>query len=72
MTIDIPKLGTMACLNADGLRTLLRTCVPEIPNMFEKNLRYPEYDAATVQGQTGVRVSRHVITVTSASISACI
>jgi lysine 6-dehydrogenase len=42
-TIDIPKLGTMACLNADGLRTLLRTCVPEIPNMFEKNLRYPEY-----------------------------
>ena len=43
MTIDIPKLGTMACLNADGLRTLLRTCAPEIPNMFEKNLRYPEY-----------------------------
>jgi saccharopine dehydrogenase-like NADP-dependent oxidoreductase len=42
-TIEIPRLGTMACLNADGLRTLLRTCAPEIPNMFEKNLRYPEY-----------------------------
>jgi len=41
--VDIPKLGPMACLNADGLRTLLRSCVPEIPNMFEKNLRYPEY-----------------------------
>ncbi len=43
MTIDLPKLGTMACLNADGLRTLLHTCGSEIPNMFEKNLRYPEY-----------------------------
>ncbi len=43
MTIDLPKLGTMACLNADGLRTLLHTCASEIPNMFEKNLRYPEY-----------------------------
>ncbi len=43
MTIDLPKLGTMACLNADGLRTLLYTCASEIPNMFEKNLRYPEY-----------------------------
>jgi lysine 6-dehydrogenase len=43
MTIDLPKLGTMACLNADGLRTLLHTSVSEVPNMFEKNLRYPEY-----------------------------
>jgi saccharopine dehydrogenase-like NADP-dependent oxidoreductase len=45
MTIDLPRLGTMACLNADGLRTLLHTCAHEIPNMFEKNLRYPEYVA---------------------------
>ncbi len=45
MTIDLPRLGTMACLNADGLRTLLHTCSHEIPNMFEKNLRYPEYVA---------------------------
>jgi len=43
MTIDLPKLGTMACLNADGLRTLLHTSASEIPNMFEKNLRYPEH-----------------------------
>jgi len=43
MTIDLPTLGTMACLNADGLRTLLHTCASEIPNMFEKNLRYPEH-----------------------------
>ncbi len=43
MTIDLPKLGTMACLNADGLRTLLHTSISEVPNMFEKNLRYPEY-----------------------------
>jgi saccharopine dehydrogenase-like NADP-dependent oxidoreductase len=39
MTIDLDKVGTLACLNSDGLRTLLRTT--DIPDMFEKTLRYP-------------------------------
>jgi saccharopine dehydrogenase-like NADP-dependent oxidoreductase len=39
MTIDLPKVGTLACLNSDGLRTLIRTT--GIPDMFEKTLRYP-------------------------------
>jgi len=43
MTIDLPKVGTMACLASDGLRTLIRTCASEVPNMFEKTLRYPEH-----------------------------
>jgi saccharopine dehydrogenase-like NADP-dependent oxidoreductase len=38
-TIDLDKVGTLACLNSDGLRTLLRTS--DIPDMFEKTLRYP-------------------------------
>jgi lysine 6-dehydrogenase len=55
MTIDLPKLGTMACLNADGLRTLLHTSVSEVPNMFEKNLRYPEYvDQMRIFDQIGL------------------
>jgi lysine 6-dehydrogenase len=43
MTIDLPKVGTMACLNSDGLRTLIHTSASEVPNMFEKTLRYPEH-----------------------------
>ncbi|OQY08211.1 MAG: hypothetical protein B6I22_01185 [Desulfobacteraceae bacterium 4572_123] len=43
MTIDLPKVGTMACLNSDGLRTLIHTSVSDIPVMFEKTLRYPEH-----------------------------
>jgi len=43
MTIDLPKVGTMACIASDGLRTLIRTCASEVPNMFEKTLRYPEH-----------------------------
>jgi lysine 6-dehydrogenase len=43
MTIDLPKVGSMACLASDGLRTLLHTCIAEVPNMFEKTLRYPEH-----------------------------
>jgi len=43
MTIDLPRVGTMACLNSDGLRTLLHTAASEIPNMFEKTLRYPKH-----------------------------
>jgi len=39
MTIDFEKVGTMACLNSDGLRTLIHTT--NIPDMFEKTLRYP-------------------------------
>jgi len=39
MTIDLAKVGTLACLNSDGLRTLVRTM--DIPDMFEKTLRYP-------------------------------
>jgi len=41
MTIDLDKVGTLACLNSDGLRTLIRTM--DVPNMFEKTLRYPEH-----------------------------
>ncbi len=41
MTIDLNKVGTLACLNSNGLRTLIRTM--DIPNMFEKTLRYPEH-----------------------------
>ena len=41
MTIDLDKVGTMACLNSNGLRTLIRTTY--IPDMFEKTLRYPEH-----------------------------
>jgi lysine 6-dehydrogenase len=39
MTIDLDKVGTMACLNSDGLRTLIRTT--DIPHMVEMTLRYP-------------------------------
>ena len=41
MTIELDKVGTLACLNSDGLRTLIRTT--KIPDMFEKTLRYPEH-----------------------------
>jgi len=41
MTIDLNKVGTMACLNSDGLRTLFQTT--DIPDMFEKTLRYPDH-----------------------------
>jgi len=41
MTIDLDRVGTMACLNSDGLRTLISTM--DIPDMFEKTLRYPEH-----------------------------
>ncbi len=38
-TIEFEGVGSLACLNSDGLRTLIRTM--EIPNMLEKTLRYP-------------------------------
>jgi len=41
MTIDLNEVGTLACLNSDGLRTLLKTT--SIPDMFEKTLRYPNH-----------------------------
>jgi len=41
MTIDLEPVGTLACLNSDGLRTLIGTT--DIPDMFEKTLRYPEH-----------------------------
>jgi lysine 6-dehydrogenase len=41
MTIDLDKVGTMACTNSDGLRTLIHTM--DIPDMFEKTLRYPDH-----------------------------
>ena len=40
-TIDLDKVGTMACLVSDGLRTLIRTT--DIPDMFEMTLRYPKH-----------------------------
>ena len=39
MTIELDKVGTLACLNSNGLRTLISTM--DIPDMFEKTLRYP-------------------------------
>ncbi len=38
-TIDVEGVGPLACLNSDGLRTLIRTM--DIPDMLEKTLRYP-------------------------------
>jgi len=40
-TIEFEGVGTLACLNSDGLRTLIRTM--DIPDMIEKTLRYPEH-----------------------------
>jgi saccharopine dehydrogenase-like NADP-dependent oxidoreductase len=42
-TIEFEKIGTLACLNSDGLRTLMRTM--NIPDMLEKTLRYPGHVA---------------------------
>jgi lysine 6-dehydrogenase len=53
MTIDLDKVGTMACLNSDGLRTLFRTT--DIPDMFEKTLRYPDHvDQMRIFRDTGL------------------
>ena len=53
MTIDLDKVGTMACLNSDGLRTLISTM--DIPYMFEKTLRYPEHlDQMRIFSDTGL------------------
>jgi saccharopine dehydrogenase-like NADP-dependent oxidoreductase len=38
-SIDFPEVGMLEGLNSDGLRTLIKTM--DIPNMFEKTLRYP-------------------------------
>ncbi len=38
-TIDFEEVGLLACLNSDGLRTLIRTM--DTPDMLEKTLRYP-------------------------------
>jgi saccharopine dehydrogenase-like NADP-dependent oxidoreductase len=38
-TIDFEEVGSLACLNSDGLRTLIRTM--DTPDMLEKTLRYP-------------------------------
>ena len=43
-SIEFSSVGTLACLNSDGLRTLIHTM--NIPDMFEKTLRYPEHVAA--------------------------
>jgi len=52
MTINLDKVGTLACLNSDGLRTLIRTT--DIPDMFEKTLRYPGHvDAMRLFRDTG-------------------
>ncbi len=52
-TIDLDKVGTMACLNSDGLRTLIHTM--DIPDMFEKTLRYPEHvDQMRIFRDTGL------------------
>ncbi len=52
-TINLDKVGTMACLNSDGLRTLIHTM--DIPDMFEKTLRYPEHvDQMRIFRDTGL------------------
>ena len=43
-TIEVEQVGSLACLNSDGLRTLIRTM--KIPDMFEKTLRYPGHAVA--------------------------
>ncbi len=51
-TIELEDVGSLACLNSDGLRTLLRTM--DIPDMFEKTLRYPGHaDSMRVLRDTG-------------------
>ncbi len=51
-TIDFEEVGTLACLNSDGLRTLVRTM--DIPDMLEKTLRYPGHvEAMRSFGETG-------------------
>ena len=53
MTIELHKVGTLACLNSDGLRTLIRTM--DIPDMFEKTLRYPGHaDLMRIFRDTGL------------------
>ena len=53
MTIKLDKVGTLACLNSDGLRTLIRTM--DIPDMFEKTLRYPGHaDLMRIFRDTGL------------------
>lgn len=53
MMIDLDKVGTMACLNSDGLRTLIHTM--NIPDMFEKTLRYPNHvDQMRIFRDTGL------------------
>lgn len=53
MMIDLDKVGTMACLNSDGLRTLIHTM--DIPDMFEKTLRYPNHvDQMRIFRDTGL------------------
>ena len=52
-TIELDKVGTMACLNSDGLRTLIHTM--DIPDMFEKTLRYPDHvDQMRIFRDTGL------------------
>jgi saccharopine dehydrogenase-like NADP-dependent oxidoreductase len=52
-TIDFEEVGTLACLNSDGLRTLIRTM--DIPDMFEKTLRYPGHvDSMRIFRDTGL------------------
>ncbi len=38
-SIELPEVGMLEALNSDGLRTLIETM--DIPNMFERTLRYP-------------------------------
>ncbi len=64
--IEMDRTGPMACLNSDGLRTLLHTT--SIPNMFEKTLRYPEhfeamriFKEAGLLGRDPIRVKGHSV-----------
>jgi saccharopine dehydrogenase-like NADP-dependent oxidoreductase len=40
--MDFDEVGTLEAFNTDGLRSLLFT-MPQIPNMKEKTLRYPDH-----------------------------
>jgi len=65
-TIDFEGVGPLACLNSDGLRTLLTTL--DIPNMVEKTLRYPGHAAVMRTFRDAGFLDRTPILVEGASV----
>jgi saccharopine dehydrogenase-like NADP-dependent oxidoreductase len=65
-TIDFAKVGSLACINSDGLRTLNRTM--DIPDMFEKTLRYPKHVELMRTFRDAGFLNRNAIQVNGASV----